>query len=128
MDSTIEDIKRSLMQFNIHQIQLPNRLDRGKADDHDYLMLKVAIFGAFYPNYFVRTHGHLDMRQVQREINDKNPFNTLFLTGMQMQQSQFGDLYVNQIKDLFKVKGEKIQNSIDILHFTKDEVKFRKKT
>ena len=105
MDRTIEEIKRSLQQFEIGELILPNRADRNKrkASDNDYLMLKVAIFGSFYPNYFIRSHGNLDMKLVHREINEKDPMNTLYLMGFPSEQARYGELYVNQIKEIFKV-------------------------
>ena len=105
MDRTIEEIKRSLQQFEIGELILPNRADRNKrkASDNDYLMLKVAIFGSFYPNYFIRSHGNLDMKLVHKEINEKDPMNTLYLMGFPSEQARYGELYVNQIKEIFKV-------------------------
>ena len=105
MEKTITELKRSLSHFNIGEIPTPNRQDRltRRASDNDYLMLKVAIFGAFYPNYFIRSHGSFDMKAVLRELSDKNPMTTMYLSGFPVDQTQFGDLYVNQIKELFKV-------------------------
>lgn len=105
MDVTIEDIKKSLDQYNIRTLHLPNREDRirRKASDNDYLILKIAIFGAFYPNYFFRSHGSLDMRDVYRQVNNYDPNYTLYLTGFPPDQSSLSDLYINQIKDLFRV-------------------------
>ena len=105
MDRTIEEIKRSLQQFEIGELILPNRTDRNKrkASDNDFLLLKVAIFGSFYPNYFIRSHGNLDMKLVHKEINEKDPMNTLYLMGFPSEQARYGELYVNQIKEIFKV-------------------------
>ena len=105
MDMTITEIRRSLEQYNIRQLVLPNRKDRQKrkASDNDFLMLKVAIFGAFYPNYFIRSHGNLDMREVHKEINNRDPMTTLFLTGFPIDQAKYAELYMDQIKELFKV-------------------------
>ena len=113
MSMTIGEIKKSLLQHNIRPLNLPNRPDRKnrKASDNDYLILKVAIFGAFYPNYFIRTHGSLDLKEVHKEVNNRDPMNTLFLTGFPQEQAEFGELYVNQIKDFFKVRNSDLKSS-----------------
>ena len=51
---TIEEIWQSLERFNIRRFQLPNRVDRSNFNvkDDNYLVLKICIFGAFFPNYF----------------------------------------------------------------------------
>lgn len=105
MDLIIAKIKQSLEQYNIKKLCLPNRRDRAsrKASDNDYLMLKVAIYGAFYPNYFLRSHGNMDMADVHREINGLDPFNTIYMSGLPPDQVKYAELYVNQIKELFKV-------------------------
>ena len=73
-----------------------------KASDNDYLMLKVALFGSFYPNYFIRSHGNLDMKTVLKEISEKDPMTTLYLMGFPSEQARYGELYVNQVKEIFK--------------------------
>lgn len=107
MEMTIDEIKRSLKRFGIEPLNLPNRPDRQarhgkKTTDDTYMYIKFAIFGAFYPNYFVRTHGGLDLRDVHRQINNRDPMNTLYLTGFPSEQAKFGQLYSGQIKELFK--------------------------
>lgn len=99
----MNEIKKSLERFQIREIVLPNRPDRlnFKASDNNYLMLKIAIFGAFHPNYFVRSHGNLDMHMVHKEINNRDPMTTLVLSGFPASQAKYGPLYTNQIKDLF---------------------------
>ena len=105
MDMTVNEINRSLEQFNIRTIHLPNRPDRMRShlSNHNYLMLKVAFFGAFYPNYYIQAHGGLDMKDVQGQLNGRNPMTTLTLSGFPAKQAKYGVLYANQIKDLFKV-------------------------
>ena len=130
MDLNIVEIKRSLEQFNIGEIHLPNRKDRLKrrSSDNDYLMLKVALFGAFYPNYFIRTHGNLDMTQVHRDTNDRDPMSTLYLSGFPADQARFGELYVNQIKEIFRdTQPNKAMIDVQIEN-TKVVVQFRQNT
>jgi ATP-dependent RNA helicase TDRD9 len=125
MDLTVAEIKSALERFNIREIVLPNRQDR-RLEKDKLLMIKVAIFGSFYPNYFVRSHGNLDQRDVHRQINDKDPMRTLWMTGFPANQAPHGDLYVNQIKDMFKVTTQdnkdidvEFDNTKVIVHFAK---------
>ena len=71
VSKTIEEIKRSLDRFQIKSFYLPNNLDRQnfRSSDNNYLMLKVCVFGAFYPNYFMRCHGQMDMTHCNKLVN-----------------------------------------------------------
>ena len=101
---TVKEIRSALERFQIKEIHLPNRTDRMnmRASDNNYLLLKVAIFGAFYPNYLITSHGQADLREAHKVINDRDPMSTLYMTGFPSDQSQFGQLYASQIKELFR--------------------------
>ena len=51
MSLTIKEIQRSLERFEIKVFHLPNRRDRNcrNVSDNNYLILKICIFGAFFP-------------------------------------------------------------------------------
>ena len=76
---TIQEIRNALERFQIKEIHLPNRQDRMsmRASDNNYLLLKVAIFGAFYPNYLVCSHGQADLREAHKILNDRDPMSSL---------------------------------------------------
>ena len=76
---TIQEIRNALDRFQIKEILLPNRQDRMamRASDNNYLLLKVAIFGAFYPNYLVCSHGQADLREAHKILNDRDLMSTL---------------------------------------------------
>ena len=80
VSKTIEEIKRSLDRFQIKSFYLPNNLDRQnfRSSDNNYLMLKICVFGAFYPNYFMRCHGQMDMTQCNKLINLRDVKNKCF--------------------------------------------------
>ncbi len=104
VDMTVNEIRRSLERFQIQKLILPNRPDRQHRDyakDNNYLLLKVAIFGAFYPNYFSRTHGNMDMREACRTLNGHDPMTSLYFAGFPQEQNQYGDIYAEQVKSLF---------------------------
>ena len=68
------------------------------------------------------------MKQVYREINDRDPMSTLYLSGFPADQSQFGELYVNQIKEIFKdTQPNKAMIDVQIEN-TKVMVEFRQNT
>lgn len=63
------------------------------------LVLKVAIAGAFYPNYFKRTKDadQIDEREAVREVGGRDPFTTVYFKNMDSQQP--GPLYAKRIKE-----------------------------
>ena len=102
---TIEEIWQSLERFNIRRFQLPNRVDRSNFNvkDDNYLVLKICIFGAFFPNYFgkliflvmfeicylfnfihfsVRNHGLNDQRAALKSVDFQDPLRSLFFMGI----------------------------------------------
>ena len=74
MDKTILEIYEGLRRAGIEPKLQPNdpaRAARGlsklpNTSDEDYNKIKFAIFGAFYPNYFVRTFKDLTPREVMK--------------------------------------------------------------
>lgn len=76
MREAIEEIKIALRRHHIDTVSLPNRFDRRKynsdqmvtTSEENCLKLKMVIFGAFYPNYFVRSGLGLEEKEVYREI------------------------------------------------------------
>ena len=105
VEKTIEEIKRSLDRFQIRPFYLPNNLDRQnfRPSDNNYFMLKVCVFGAFYPNYFMRSHGEMDVKQCSKLVNLRDAMRTIYFTGFSNDHcGKFGNLYVDQVKEMFK--------------------------
>lgn len=71
------------------------------------------ILGAFYPNYFLRTPS-LDAdseRETFRTLGGRDPCNTVYFMGFE--SKYIGQLYVQQIKDIFKQAAIQAKN-IDV--------------
>ena len=114
MREAIEDIKQALQRHHIDTIELPNRYDRRHlhadhimSSEKDILKLKIAIFGAFYPNYFVRTGLGLDEKEVYKELYNNStssyhePSSCIYFSNFDPQQVPFSSLYIDQIKNMF---------------------------
>ena len=115
MRQSIEEIKISLRRHHIDTMDLPNRHDRRQynpdhmitSSEEDCLKLKVVIFGAFYPNYFVRTGLGLEEKAVYKEIYNNttnsyhDPTSCVYFTNFDPQQAKYGVLYEDQIKNMF---------------------------
>ncbi|KRT81220.1 hypothetical protein AMK59_5719, partial [Oryctes borbonicus] len=65
------------------------------------LFLKVAMCGAFYPNYFRRSSdgGQVDEREAVKILGGKDPCKTVYFKDMD--HSQPGPLYARRIRELF---------------------------
>ena len=121
----LEDVKKSrdeiinsLTRVDIQKFPTPNI--EPLIWDEKLKFVQIAIFGAFYPNYFLRKYGGHDMQQVinlitwrmfsklkfqvHKTLNGKDPMTSVYLTGFPSEQCQFGELYVNEIKEIFAVR------------------------
>ncbi|CAH0391453.1 unnamed protein product [Bemisia tabaci] len=91
----IMDVQKRLLHLDI--VNTVN----SKLNLNDYekaLVLKVAIAGAFYPQYFTRGCGNsIDEQEALKILFNNDPFSTVLLTGLPAEQP--GVLYVSQIKD-----------------------------
>ena len=68
------------------------------------------------------------MTQVHRDTNDRDPMSTLYLSGFPADQARFGELYVNQIKEIFRdTQPNKAMIDVQIEN-TKVVVQFRQNT
>lgn len=71
------------------------------------------IAGAFYPNYFVRgaQGGQIDEQDAVRQLVGRDPFNTVFLQGMPLNQP--GELYAKTIKEALKNCADDMRVTFD---------------
>ncbi len=65
--------------------------------------LQYAMFGAFYPNYFVRHYTPEDQREINKVLNGHDPMTSVYLTHFPQEQSRFSELYQQDIKRMFEV-------------------------
>ena len=103
MSMLVEDITRSLRKINIEPLQIQNpvkwlindKLGRGT-------MLRLIMFGAFYPNYFVKSVSSEVEANAHKVLGGRDPKSTVYLQGMDENHSEFGAIYAGQIKNMFQ--------------------------
>ena len=100
MDLMVDEIKHRLSSIGIEPAMGPNV--RVLNESQKSLVLRVAIFGAFDPNYFSRDSftGRIDEREAVRSLNGLDPYNTVRLAGFPLDQPP--KAYVRQIKENMK--------------------------
>ena len=59
------------------------------------------MFGAFYPNYFLRARGNQDLREQHKTVLGMDPSNTVYFHGFPQGHSKFGALYAREVKQFF---------------------------
>jgi ATP-dependent RNA helicase TDRD9 len=104
MKTQVEEITRSLKMMDIEplQIQEPIRWE----PEYKFHILRLIMFGAFYPNYFVKSSSHELEKLAHKTLCGRDPKNTVYLHGFDKDQAQFGELYVDQVKRLFRAATE----------------------
>ena len=110
MEIAISDLKDNLKEVGIVE---PPRANVDEMDmSRKWQLLQYAMFGAFYPNYFLRTRGNQDLREASKTVLGMDPSNTVYFHGFPQNQYRFGELYVREVKDFFS-KGKVRQSSIN---------------
>ena len=79
MERSIEEIELSLRRNGIEKFPTPNREELSQQEKCQ--LIQYVIFGAFYPNYFIRKQSPNDLREVHKLVNGRNPMNSVFLKG-----------------------------------------------
>jgi len=115
MDRTILEIYEGLKNVGIEPTVLPNdpkRAHRGLSklvdtSDEDFNKIKFAIFGAFYPNYFLRNFRDLDSHQIKKDLNGYDPMTSVVLNIKEFprEQDEAYPIYEEQIKKWAVSKG-----------------------
>ena len=106
----IDEIKAALQRHDINTLHLHRHKygnDNITTSDEDCLRLKIVIFGAFYPNYFVPSGSGIEEKEVYKELynNDTKahyePSGSIYFTNFDPNQAKYGMLYEDQIKNFF---------------------------
>lgn len=97
MDNLVKEIKFRLNLIGIEEPTAPNV--KPLTESQKALLLRVAIFGAFYPNYFTReaVSGRIDEREAVRSLCGLDPFSTVRLQGFPNDHPV--KPYIRQIKE-----------------------------
>ena len=96
----VEDITRTLKILHIEplQIQSPVKWE----GEQKYLVLRLIMFGAFYPNYFTKNVSSEVEINAHRALQGRDPKTTVYLQGMDEKHSEYGAIYSGQIKSMFQ--------------------------
>lgn len=107
----VRELKERLEKMGISETKGQGRFTWSQQEKP--LILKIVMAGAFYPNYFVRgSHGgQVDEKEAVRLLVGRDPFNTVFLQGMPMDQP--GELYIKTIKRALGDCGRDMKVSFD---------------
>lgn len=97
MDLLVKEIKQRLSSIGIEEAIGPNI--RPLTESQKALLLRVVLYGAFYPNYFTRdaVSGQIDEREAVKSLCGLDPFRTVRLQGFPVDQPP--KAYVRQIKN-----------------------------
>lgn len=106
MEITRDEIIQCLQKKDIRQFSTPNR--EPLTPMQKYQHIHYCLFGAFYPNYFIREPQSIDMRDVERTLNGRDPMRTVYFSGFPQNQEDFGDLYERDIKKFFEVTNSSV--------------------
>lgn len=96
MDLLVKEIKFRLSSIGIEEAIGPNI--RPLTESQKALLLRIVLYGAFYPNYFTRDaiSGQIDEREAVKGMCGLDPFRTVRLQGFPLDQPP--KAYVRQIK------------------------------
>lgn len=100
MHQLVTEINQRLQYFGIREHSGTSRPLWTRAEK--YVVWKIIIAGAFYPNYFIRSNSYEDDgdREAFHRLNGRDPCNTVYFSGFD--QKYIGPLYQKTIKDLLK--------------------------
>jgi len=108
MKLQVEEIEKNLAHMDIKSLHLQGGGQRlGESQEDRALILRLIMFGAFYPNYFQRqNNSELETQAIRKlmckdKTHDHNPKACVYLTGFPTDQVPFGVLYENQFKNIF---------------------------
>jgi len=100
MKELVEEITKNLKKMNIEPIRIQKPVTW--ENEQKYLVLKLIMFGAFYPNFFTKQVSSEIEINAHRTLLGKDPKTTVYLTGMDDQHAPFAAIYSGQIKKLFQ--------------------------
>ena len=100
MATLVEEVTRSLDMMDIKPLQTQRPLEW--EGERKFLVLRLVMFGAFYPNYFTKVKVPEVERMAHRCLEGRDPRNTVYLQSFDQAQAAFGPLYADQIKRLLR--------------------------
>ena len=92
----VDEISRNLTMMDITPIQG----SASQGTEEKFFILQLIMFGAFYPNYFVKSSSYEVDRMAHKTLEGHDPRNTVYLHGFDKDQTKFGRLYANQLRQM----------------------------
>jgi len=103
MKELIRELTQNLKYMNIEvSPDLPNLKDDPMKNVDINLVRDIVIFGAFYPNYYIKYHNDERVKDAHRMLMKNDPSCTVYLTGFPKEHKEFADMYKVQIYQLLR--------------------------
>merc|ERR1719357_316239 len=96
MKTQVEEITRSLRMMGIEHLQTQEPISW--ETEKKFHILRLVMFGAFYPNYFVKVSSDDLEKRADRTLHGLDPKNTVYLHGFDQDQAKYGELYADHVK------------------------------
>jgi ATP-dependent RNA helicase TDRD9 len=117
MAEQVKEVTRNLAMMDIEPLQIQDPVCW--EPEYKFTILRLVMFGAFYPNYFVKSTGSEVEARAHRTLLGRDPRNTVYLHGFDQDQAEFGELYAEQVKRIFRAATtdeEQIRVTFDKAH------------
>ena len=97
----VEEISRNLTMMDITPLAIQSEDSVSQSTSEEkFFILQLIMFGAFYPNYFVKSTSYEVDRMAYKTLECHDPCTTVYLHGFDKDQIKFSRLYVNQLKQM----------------------------
>merc|ERR1719317_1886543 len=100
MKMQVDEIIKSLKMMDITPLAIQDPVRW--SEERKFIILRLIMFGAFYPNYFIRSTNSEVEVMANKILMGRDPKNTVYMQGMDEEQAKFGELYAGQIKKLLQ--------------------------
>ena len=100
MKMQVDEIIKNLKMMDISPLSIQDPVKW--SEERKFIILRLIMFGAFYPNYFVRNTNNEVEVMANKILMGRDPKNTVYMQGMDEEQARFGELYAGQIKKLLQ--------------------------
>jgi len=132
LDETYELIKEIRHSLKYMDIEVPVSAPISKYNLDVDLLRDIVLFGAFYPNYFVKHHNQEREREAFRALDKNDPLTSVFFDKFPEDHVKFGELYKTQVRQILKdvnkdIARIKFTGSKIIIGFNKFDLDDKKK-
>lgn len=96
----VDEISKNLTMMDITPLVTQSQDSASQGTEEKFFILQLIMFGAFYPNYFVKSSSYEVDRMAHKTLEGHDPRNTVYLHGFDKDQTKFGRIYANQLKQM----------------------------